>query len=241
MARTARIAVALAGLLMLLAACTPAGSGERNRPDQIVGAISYYPQQAGVIWQYLPEGALLGEPRLFSAIEGPTVLDGEIWIGWRMIGLGFDTGYLRQYRSDGVFLRRKTQPGTIFTFDPPIREFPAPETLRVGASWSGETTVTALFPEAPADSQTAVTEVAYVYTVVDQRTVTLVAGEFDVFIINFVTRTLDDDGGIADELVQEVWFAPFVGEVRTENGYFLIDANFLDAPPEEEQPAGDGG
>lgn len=239
MGRTARLAVAIAGLLALLAACTPTGTGERNLADLQLGEVSYYPQQAGIVWQFLPEGALLEEPRLFSAIEGPTVLEGEIWIGWRTIGLGFDTSYLRQYRPDGVYLRRKTQPGTVFTFDPPIREYPAPDTLRVGSSWSGETTVTAEFPEATRGSDRAVTEVAYVYTVVDTRNVDLAAGSFEVFVINFVTRTLDADGGIADELVQEVWFAPFVGEVRTENGYFLVEANILD-PVEDEDPSEGG-
>lgn len=237
MRSTARLAAQIIAIAALLAACVPGGSGARNQADQALGEISYYPQQAGVIWQYLPEGALLEEPRLFSAIEGPTVLDGEIWIGWRTVGLGFDTGYLRQYRSDGVYLRRKTQPGTIFTFEPPIREFPAPESLRVGWTWSGETRVLAEFPEAPVGSRRAETDVSYVYTVVDARTVTLAAGEFEVFVINFVTRTLDEDAAVVDELVQEVWFAPFVGELRTENGYFLVEANFLEAPVAEE----DGG
>ena len=66
--------------------------------------------------------------------------------------------------------------------------------------------------------------------VVDQRTVTIPAGEVTVYVIDFVTRTFGADGEIVDELVQEVWFAPHVGEVRTENGYFLVETNFLDAP-----------
>lgn len=230
MGRLARITAALFAALLVLAACAPTSEAERLSVEQLRGEISYYPQEAGAIWQYLPSEARLDEPRLYSAVEGPTVLEGEIWIAWRYIGLGFDNTYYRQYRPDGVYLRRKVQPGTIFTFDPPIREFPEPGTLRIGASWSGATTVRAEFPSAPPANRRATAEVDYVYTVVDRRTVTVPAGEFEVFVINFVTRTFGAEGDVVDELVQEVWYAPFIGEVRTENGYFLVEANFLAAP-----------
>lgn len=227
-------AVPLLAALLALAGCAPTGDADRISVEQLRGAISYYPQEAGAIWQYLPEEARLDEPRRFSAVEGPTVLDGELWVAWRTIGLGFDTRYFRQYRPDGVYLRRKIQPGTIFDFEPPIREFPEEGALRVGLSWSGETMVRAEFPEAPPENRVVTTAVDYVYTVVDQRTVTIPAGEFEVFVIDFVTRTFGEDGEVVDELVQEVWFVPGVGEVRTENGYFLVEANFLDAPLPEE-------
>ena len=223
-------AITLLAAVIALASCAPASDGERITVDQLGGAISFYPQEAGAIWQYLPEEARLDEPRLFSAVEGPTVLEGELWIAWRTLGLGFDTRYFRQYRPDGVYLRRKIQPGTIFTFDPPLREFPEAESLRVGATWSGETRVRAEFPEAPPENRIAEADVDYVYTVVDLRTITIAAGEFEVFVINFVTRTFDDAGAVVSELVQEVWFAPSIGEIRTENGYFLVEANFLEAP-----------
>ena len=69
--------------------------------------------------------------------------------------------------------------------------------------------------------------IEYRYTVVDRRTVSLVAGDFEVFVVNFVTRTFDDEGGVLEEFTQESWFSPYVGEVKNENGFFLIDTNFL--------------
>ena len=223
--------------MVLFAACVPTEEGERVGVEQLSGQISYYPQETGAIWQYLPSEALIDEPRLFSTVEGPTVLDGEVWIAWRSAGRGIDIGLFRQYRDDGVYLRRKEQPGTIFTFDPPIRELPTEGTLRVGANWAGSTEVLAEFPAAPDGAQTTTLMVDYVYTVVDQRTVTLLAGEFEVFVLNFVTRTFDDEGTIIEELTQEIWFAPFVGEVRTDSGYFLVGSNFLEAPAAQGEPA----
>jgi len=62
--------------------------------------------------------------------------------------------------------------------------------------------------------------------------VTVAAGTFEVFVLNFTSRTLDEDGVVLEELTQETWFAPYLGEVRTENGFFLVDSNLLGLPRE---------
>jgi hypothetical protein len=69
-----------------------------------------------------------------------------------------------------------------------------------------------------------------VTTVVDRREVTVTAGTFEVFVLNFTSRTTDESGEVVDELTQETWFAPYLGEVRTENGFFLVDSNLLGLP-----------
>lgn len=216
---------ALGLLLALLAACAPATEAPRVEVEQLTQAVSYYPAQAGATWQYLPSGASLTDPRFTRRIEGPTLIDGEIWVAVRSEGLGLEMTEFKQFRPDGVYLLRRIRPGDEVTFDPPIRQFPAEGTLRVGASWSGQTTARVFFPGARPENQRATVEIDYLYTVVDRRTVNLHAGTFEVYVINFVTRTRNDDGGIADSLTQELWFAPYVGEIRTEQGFFLVATN----------------
>ena len=221
----------------LLAACAPTTSDERVEVQQLTEPLTYYPNQTGARWQYLPDAARLSDPRLIRSIEGPTVLDGEVWISWRTAGRGIDLRTFRQTRPDGVFLKRRVRPGSVITFDPPIQEFPAQGQLRVGATWAGETSATIEFPGADPENRHSTLELTYTYTVVDQRSVTLLAGEFDVFVVNLVTRTFDEDGEIVEELRQETWFSPFVGEVRTDNGYFLVETNVVEQEEEEEAAA----
>lgn len=217
-----------AALAAVLAACAPtAADPGRLEIQQFRGTISYYPQETGLRWGYLPDGARLDDPRYVETVEGPTVLEGDVWILFRLVGLGQDAGYYRQFRPDGVYLRRQTRPGGAFTFDPPIRELPAQGELRVGAIWSGSTTVLGEFPGASRPEGRRFTQsVDYVYTVVDRRSVVVRERTYDVFVIDFTTRAFDDAGAVAEELTQTVWFAPGVGKVRHENGWFLVETNF---------------
>jgi len=215
---------------LLLFACAPATEGERVSVEEFTGPLSYYPRETGAAWEYLPDNARLDETPIVQRVEGPTVIDGDVWISWHMTGRGLDVSWFRQYRSAGVFLKREQRPGTIITFDPPIQEFPTENSLRVGLTWNGVTTAKLFFPDATADNQRREIQTEYRYTVVDRRSVTLAAGTFEVFVINFITRTVGDQGETTDEFRQELWFSPFVGEVRTENDFFLVGANFLEKP-----------
>lgn len=219
---------------LVLSACAPATSDERVEVQQLTEPLTYYPAQTGARWEYLPDGARLTDPRLVITVQGPTVLDGEVWTAWSVFGRGLDLTSFRQARPDGVYLKRRLRPGTIITFNPPIREFPAPGELRVGVTWAGETTASLRFPNAEPENRSVTVELTYTYTVVDRRAVTLLAGDFDVFVVNLVTRTFDEDGEIVEELQQETWFVPFVGDVRTDNGFFLVDSNVLAEEPAEE-------
>lgn len=230
--RSLRSLVWAVAAVAALGACAPATSDERVEVQQLTEPLTYYPNQTGARWEYLPDAARVSDPRLMRTIEGPTVLDGEVWVAWRTSGRGLDLTSFRQVRGDGVYLKRRVRPGSIITFDPPIREFPAQGELRVGATWSGETEASLEFPTADPKNRNATLELTYTYTVVDRRTVSLLAGEFEVFVVNLVTRTFDEDGAIVEELQQESWFTPFVGEVRTDNGYFLVDTNVIEKEEE---------
>lgn len=235
--RRPTLVLAAFGLMsVLLAACAPAGSDARVSVQQLTQPISFYPQQTGARWEYLPDGAKLDDPRLVVTVEGPTVLDGEVWTAWHLVGRGLDITRYRQYRPDGVYLRQEEKLGTLIRFDPPMQEFPAQDQLRVGATWSGDTTVTVNATGDSSDTSAARTlDVNYVYTVVDRRTVNVSAGSFDVYVIAFTTRTLDQNASVTKELTQQFWFSPFVGEVKDEAGNFLVASNVL--KPDE---GGDG-
>ncbi len=226
-----RISLALAGLaLVMLAACAPS-SEPQVKIQQLTKPLSYYPHQTGAHWEYLPDGAKLTDPRVTEDVEGPTVVGGQVWIAWHLVGRGLDATRYRQYRSDGVYLGRENKLGTIITFDPAIQEFPREGTLRVGATWAGDTTVTVTATEGgdSQKTQTKTLHVHYVYTVVDKRQVTLAAGTFEVYVIAFTTRTMDAQGNIANELTQQFWFSPYVGVIRDQNGNVLIASNALKA------------
>lgn len=228
-----RASLPLLALLVaaLLAACAPAADDERVEVAELTQPVTYYPHQTGLVWEYLPDGARLADPRVVRRIEGPTMLEGRVFTSSRLAGRGLDVRSFREYRADGVFLRREERPGTVITFDPPLQEFPAPGTLRVGATWAGEGSAEIVFPQARPENRRQALRFSYRYTVVDQREVTLVGGTYDVFVIDFVSRLEEESGELVEEISQQSWFTPFVGEVRTQGGYVLVETNAVDAQP----------
>ncbi len=211
--------------LALLAACVPVGEPERVEVQQLSAAVSYYPQEAGATWQYLPTGASLSDPKVVQAVEGPTVIGGDLWIVTRLVGLGLDNRWYRQYRPEGVFLEREVRPGLQIVYDPPVQEFPPEGSLRAGATWGGETTVTAFYPEAKPEEQYQTHIAEYRYTVVDERSVEVQAGTFQVFVIDFEARFLDEVRNVIESQKLTTWFTPHVGEIKTENEFYLVATN----------------
>jgi len=212
-------------LLLALAACAPTGSTEAVEVQQLSGAVSYYPQEAGATWQYLPTGSNISDPKVTQVIEGPTVLDGDLWVVSRLQGLGIDNRWFRKYGPDGVTLLKEQRPGQEVSYDPPLQEFPPPNTLRVGTTWGGDTVATVFYPSAKGEERLQTYPVEYRYTVVDSRPVNLQAGNFDVFVIDFEARFLGEDRNVVTTQTLTTWFTPFIGEVKTENDFFLVATN----------------
>ena len=236
-----RSALALLAVAGLLAACAPGTEEEgpsAQAGSQVVGPLQYVPIATGARWSYLPDGAQLSEPLVVTTVLGPTVLDGQVRTAWRTVGRGLDVRFFRQHGPEGTFLVREERPGTIIEFDPPIRELPG-EPLRVGQSWSGETTATVTFPDADAEHRTQRLGLDWVSTVVDRRPVNVPAGPVEVFVLNFTSRSVDEEGNVVEELTQETWFSPYLGQVRTENGFYLVESNLIGLPRVGEQSADD--
>ncbi len=217
----------------LLSSCAPgAANAKPVEVEQFAGEVSYYPHEVGASWAYLGEGEPSNAARLVATVQGPTVINGDLWVVTSVVGKGLDIAWFRQYRSDGVFLLRELRPGMEINYDPPLQEMPAEGSLRVGSSWSGETTVNIYFPDAKRpEDQNLTRKFNYTYTVVDERkNLNTPAGDFDTFVIDFVARTYDEEGNEVPcsgtgECKQTVFFTPNVGEIRTENGYFLVQTN----------------
>lgn len=220
-------------LLLILAACAPTAEGPRVDVEQLSEPISYYPFQTGARWEYLPDGARLSDPSTVVRVEGPTVVSNSVWVAWHARGRGLDQTSYRDNRPEGVFLLREERLGTTFTFDPPLQEYPPAAQMRVGANWSGSTSV---HLSADGGRQQRTMQVDYVYTVVDRRPVTTPAGQFDVFVIDFTSRTFDDEGNITEELTQQTWFSPYLGEVRTRNGHLLVNSNVIGTDEAADNP-----
>jgi hypothetical protein len=219
------LAAALA-IALAVAACAPAADPGRVDVQKRVAAPSFYPQETGLRWSYLPSAARLDERPFVETIEGPAVLDGDIWIAVRLTGPGRDDVQYVQFREDGVYLARLARLGGTIDYDPPQRLMPAEEALRVGAIWSGSTIAAANFPGAVPSQRSQRIAIDYVFTVVDERPVTVGARVYDVFVIDRTGRAFDESGAVVEEVSQQIWFAPNVGKVRHENGWFLVGTNF---------------
>lgn len=221
----------IAALVIGATACAPAADPGRVDVQQLVAAPSFYPRETGLRWSYLPGGARLDERHFVETIEGPAVLDGDIWIAVRLTGPGREDVQYLQFRQDGVYLGRLARLGGTIDYDPPQRLMPAQEELRVGAIWSGSTFATTNFPGAVPSQRTQRIAIDYVFTVVDRRSVNVGGRVYDVFVVDRTGRTVDDRGGPIQETSQQIWFAPGVGKVRHENGWFLIETNFEAGSP----------
>lgn len=225
----------VAGCLLFLAACAPAPA-ERVSVVQATEPPTYYPHPTGAVWRYLPEGEAEDAPALVQQVEGPTVIGGERLTAWRTTGRGLEAHTYRDYRRGGVYIARETGPGYVTTISPPIREWPQAGTLQIGSSWGGEAVATVTFTEADEQEQV---RLEYRFEVVDRRPVRTTAGSFDVFVIAFESRSHGPGRQAEEALRQELWFAPFVGEVRTDNGLFLVETNMLPGTPSSESDAAD--
>lgn len=219
----------LAGLLGLLAACAPQNT-ETIRVRNEVNQVGFYPNQTGIIYEYLPEDAPLDAQRVIQRIEGPRTVSGELLTLSRTIGRGFDLSSYRIYNDQGVFLRREDGPGYSMTLSPALQEYPPAQELRVGKVWQGRSNVKVLYPETSSRSNISSFTTEYTYTVVDKRTISLERGEerlgsFEVYVLNLEGEQINAAGTVLQRVEKEIWFSPYIGEVLTSEGGLLIASN----------------
>lgn len=223
--RKATRTLILVSLVLLLASCSPSVKpAELNRISSTPAFSDYYPLNAGLVWQYHYDGEPLDATPIMRTALGPTLIGGTLHQRLREHGKGLDTTYYYN-TANGVKLSREERPGTSIDYDPPVRVYPS-GTLELGQRWSGTTTATITYPQAPAARRTETMSMDYVYTVIDERKVTTPLGTYDALIINLTaTQRTPGAHAPASHVSNEVWFVPFKGELRTSTGLFLTNSN----------------
>lgn len=208
----------------LLAACAPsAAPAALNQVTSAPERVGYYPVDTGLEWRYHEEGEVLTNAPLRIVGEGLALAGGENTHRVRTVGRGLDvTRYF--LRRDGLHLVQEDRPGVRIEYHPPITAYPPEGALRVGARWSGSTIAHMTFPDASPDKRRSRVNMEYAYTVIDERTVSTAAGDFRVYVID-LTATEFNTGREAQTVSQEIWFAPYIGEVRTPTGFYLTAFN----------------
>lgn len=218
---TRPLLAALVLAVTLLAACAPTATRppSLNQVRSAAERVSYYPVDTGLEWAYHEAEEDLANRPLRVVGEGVALVTGGTAHKVRTYGRGLDV--TRYYlRGDGLHLALEDRPGVRIEYLPPITVYPPEGTLEVGARWGGSTIAYMSFLDAAPGQRSSRVNMEYFYTVIDERTVTTAAGDFRVYVID-LTATEFNTGRDAQALSQEIWFAPYIGEVRTPTGYYL--------------------
>jgi hypothetical protein len=102
-----------------------------------------------------------------------------------------------------------------------MQEYPAENTLAVGARWGGVSRWEKHILVNNRLTPTGAGSFEYTYQVVGRIRVTVGAGAFEAWRITL--RIKPAQGDVENH---EIWFVPGVGEVRTNEGLLLVDRNF---------------
>lgn len=224
-----RFSVLAALLGAVLASCTPQASTPGTvQSSTPLSRVSFYPHETGLQWAYLPEGEAAGGAPYVVQNLGPTLFAGEAVNATRMTGRGADQTWYRVSDAQGVKLLGLRKPGVTVQLQPAWLEFPAPDAWRVGLTWTGQSQARLVGDDGTVKGSGTLT---YSYLVQERRQVSTPGGRFDVWV---VTRQISDTVGGLFPATQQLWFAPFVGEVRTPEGLLLTERNF--APRSGGQP-----
>lgn len=207
---------------LLLGACAPTAS---KGPGTVsartnVSQVSFYPRESGLAWSYLPEGESAGGLPYTLRALGPTVFAGQQVLAFQLTGRGADQTWYRQISGGGVQLLGFRKPGVTVRLEPAWVEAPTESAWRVGLAWEGSSKITLTSDDGKVQAQGTL---RYRYDVLDRRRVTTPAGTFDVWV---VTRQISDDVGGLFPQAQQVWFTPYVGDIRTPEGLLLTSRNF---------------
>ncbi|MGI8747681.1 MAG: hypothetical protein ACR2J4_04920 [Deinococcus sp.] len=215
-------------LAAALGACAPATRSVRQAPlaaTTAVSRVSFYPAQAGLSWNYVPEGDPPDSPPYTLRALGPAIFGTKEAQAYALTGRGAEQTSYRLVSGSGVQLIGFRKPGLSVRLDPPWQEYPAESAWKVGLAWQGESAITV---QSDDGKVTASGKVTYRYAVLDQRTVKVAGKGYTVWV---VSRQITDTVGGLFPGSQELWFAPFVGEVRSPEGLLLTARNFTGGQP----------
>ena len=181
--------------------------------------VSFYPQETGLSWSYLPEGESGGSPYTLKTL-GPTVFGNATTSAFELSGRGAQQTWYRQISAGGQQLLGFRKPGVTVTLSPAWQEWPAQNAWKVGLGWNGTSQVRLRSDDGQVDQQGSVT---YRYNVLDQRQVSVAGQSYSVWVVN---RQITDTLGGLFPASETIWFMPYVGEVRTAEALLLTGRNF---------------
>ncbi len=208
-------------VFLALPACAPAPAA-RFSVTTIPEGVSFYPHEAGLHWSYLEPGERLDTPQFTKEYTGLTSVNNELLVLSRFYGRGNEIKFFETVGAQGVFLKREDRPGAILTYHPPMQTLPAQADFKVGMQWSGSSDVSVHYPN---NDTPALVQLSYVYRILETRNVDLGGQALEVYIIAFEARQTDQNKNV-ESISQEVWYAPYLGEIKTRSGLFLMDTNF---------------
>ncbi len=214
----------LLALLVVIGACAPQATAPGPEPfAREHGPVEFYPHNIGIYWIYLPQTDPPDYPTFKLSVLGPGQWGREHAIQMRFIGRGQERIYFRRFSKAGVELLGFKEQITLtrVSFDPPMLEYPPAELLRPGYRWGGRTVTQSVFVLPKGEQKQATLRLQYSYEVKGKSRVEVPAGLFNAYVIEL---TVTDDKG--NQTLQEIWFVPHVGEVRTREGLVLIEKSF---------------
>lgn len=230
-----RVAFFVSAATLTLVACAPRPAPAiPEAPIRLAGDVGgLYPTATGVEWRFTRPPPGPTEARI--RVIGSRTFAGQQTIAFEftsLLGEGLTRTwvYHRQVDAGGVIRVGEVSDevtNLTRTFEPALQEFLLGAALRVGARWGGTTTMTERVIQGAALRPTLSTRVEYEYRVVAQRLVTVPAGTFLAFIIEFRASIRASNGqGQGEAIIQEIWFVPGLGEIRTREGFLLKAFNF---------------
>jgi|GEM_PF-1167506 len=187
---------------------------------------TYLPHEVGSWWSYLPEAEEAESPTVTMEIIGRTLVNEQPVTMWEIQGRGLERILHRYVNDEGMFLVREVRPEVTLTFQPPLQELPAIP-LSVGQRWDGETTVRISTFAQYAGEPLETRRVNYTFTVIGSRDVQLATATVEVFEIHFAASESTEEDIPASQYEHITWFVPYVGEIRTSQGYLLQASNLL--------------
>lgn len=208
-------------LALALVGCAPTMSTVTEvRPSVVQSAASFYPYESGLAWSYVPQDETSAATPYVLRGEGPTIFLDQSVQAMKLTGRGADQTWYRQIDASGVRLLGFRKPGMTVALKPAWREYPSQNAWQIGLTWQGESAITVASDDGKVQAQGTL---KYRYVVQDRRQVKVPAGTFDVWV---VTRQITDDIGGLFPATQQLWFAPFVGEVMTPEELVMTGRNF---------------
>lgn len=222
MKRTRTLLLLALTLPVLLAACAPAFTP--SSPHFVDNAAIkrpalFYPQHVGFSWVYQTPDS---QP-VTASLTGPQKYRGETYDTLTFTHGGTTRVEFVQFGLGGVRLVADQRGDHIFQYAPALELYPPKWSLHEGASWGGQTTVTERLQVGSKDEVDIPWHVNYKVKVVDRQNVKAGSNVFDAFKLQYQEDWTTEHDIAAKHTVTDVWFAPFVGEVRTQDGYVLMN------------------